>query len=125
MLNFDYHCMIVGVGVGVPSINDVMLFWYFGTLFTPPPLPSCFFFYASFNIVCHADPNTHTPLPLRHDVIYGRPQVIRVWRSYSQIKIKVTRWIRRENHHFRCNLRIEEGSNVILEQLHCIEIWAY
>ena len=30
-------------------------------------------FYASFNIVGHADPNPPPPVPLRHDVIYGRP----------------------------------------------------
>ena len=50
-----------------------MLFW---VIFYPPPLVRLFF-YASFDIVGHADtpPPPPPPLPpLRQDVIYGWPQ---------------------------------------------------
>ena len=46
-----------------------MQFW---GIFYPPP--HVMLFYASFNIVGHADPNP--PSPLRYDVIYGQPLII-------------------------------------------------
>ena len=49
-----------------------MQFW--GIFTPPPPLPHVMLFYASFNIVGHADPTP--PPPLRHDVIYGRPHMV-------------------------------------------------
>ena len=47
---------------GMPGgINDVMLFW--GIFYPPPPPPHVMLFYASFNIVGHADPNPPSPPP--------------------------------------------------------------